>query len=142
MQIVTQIPCLFSCFVITDKLWLCHGHQNGAHITKVNCEENIMYRLNIEVSVSKTIIFMQYTLFFYYEKSVLPSWLTTFILKIYIQYYWLFFPQASFYGVVNPIYNSLIFFGKIKNMLGNTRVRINIKIKNRWWLKEPHKSYN
>ncbi|XP_035230628.1 uncharacterized protein LOC118202571, partial [Stegodyphus dumicola] len=32
-----------------DKLWLCHGHQNGAHITKVNCEENIMYRLNIEL---------------------------------------------------------------------------------------------
>ncbi|XP_054721852.1 uncharacterized protein LOC129231535 [Uloborus diversus] len=32
-----------------DKLWLCHGHQNRAHITKVNCEENIMYRLNIEL---------------------------------------------------------------------------------------------
>ncbi|KAG8201283.1 hypothetical protein JTE90_016766 [Oedothorax gibbosus] len=32
-----------------DKLWLCHGHQNGAQITKVNCEENIMYRLNIEL---------------------------------------------------------------------------------------------
>ncbi|GFR14244.1 uncharacterized protein TNCT_415351 [Trichonephila clavata] len=32
-----------------DKLWLCHGHQNGAHISKVNCEENIMYRLNIEL---------------------------------------------------------------------------------------------
>lgn len=37
--------------IFTDKLWLCHGHQNGAHITKVNCEENIMYRLNIEVSI-------------------------------------------------------------------------------------------
>ncbi|XP_055929090.1 uncharacterized protein LOC129960059 isoform X3 [Argiope bruennichi] len=32
-----------------DKLWLCHGHQNGAHISKVNCEESIMYRLNIEL---------------------------------------------------------------------------------------------
>ncbi|XP_015922464.2 uncharacterized protein [Parasteatoda tepidariorum] len=32
-----------------DKLWLCHGHHSGAHITKVNCDENIMYRLNIEL---------------------------------------------------------------------------------------------
>ncbi|GIY42109.1 uncharacterized protein CEXT_55481 [Caerostris extrusa] len=32
-----------------DKLWLCHGHQNGAHISKVNSEESIMYRLNIEL---------------------------------------------------------------------------------------------
>lgn len=32
-----------------DKLWLCHGHQTGAQISKVNTEENIMFRLNIEL---------------------------------------------------------------------------------------------
>ncbi|XP_067140902.1 uncharacterized protein [Centruroides vittatus] len=32
-----------------DKLWICHGHQTGAQISKVNIEENIMFRLNIEL---------------------------------------------------------------------------------------------
>ncbi|XP_076315442.1 uncharacterized protein LOC143227975 [Tachypleus tridentatus] len=31
-----------------DKIWLCHGHQNRSQLSKVTCDESIMYRLNIE----------------------------------------------------------------------------------------------
>lgn len=33
----------------TDKIWLCHGSHNTACLSRVNCEENIMYRLNIDL---------------------------------------------------------------------------------------------
>ncbi|XP_076321241.1 uncharacterized protein LOC143230859 [Tachypleus tridentatus] len=31
-----------------DKIWLCYGHENGAQLIQVNCEDSIMYRLNIQ----------------------------------------------------------------------------------------------
>ncbi|XP_064458637.1 TBC1 domain family member 2A-like [Ornithodoros turicata] len=33
----------------TDKIWVCHGNHNIACLSRINCEENIMYRLNIDL---------------------------------------------------------------------------------------------